>query len=69
MFGWFDTLFSSAVPDVLGILVTVPAVALYIRGSVKKRFCANCQQPIGSRRRKTTTARNVDGLIVIEASK
>lgn len=67
MYWIFDTLFSNAVPDIFGILFTVPAVALYIRGSAKKRFCANCQQPISPARRKPAkTVQGTNGLIVLE---
>lgn len=62
-----DTLFANAVPDIFGILFTVPAVALYIRGSTKKRFCANCQRPVGlTPRRVTKPATTASGLIIIE---
>jgi hypothetical protein len=63
----FDTLFSNAVPDIFGILFTVPAVALYIRGSAKKRFCANCQKPINPTRHKPSKpVQGTKGLIVLE---
>jgi hypothetical protein len=62
-----DTLFANAVPDIFGILFTVPAVALYIRGSTKKRFCASCQRPVShTPRRATKPATNVGGLIILE---
>jgi hypothetical protein len=69
MLRWlFDTVFSNAVPDIFGILFTVPAVALYIRGSTKKRFCANCQRPINTARRgPVKPAARTNGLIIIEA--
>lgn len=69
MLQWiFDTLFSNAVPDIFAVLFTIPAIALYIRGSTKKRFCTNCQRPIGpTRRRPAKSAPDTNGLIIIEA--
>ncbi len=67
MNGILDTLFSNAIPDIFGILFTVPAVALYIRGTTKKRFCANCQRPINpSRQKPSRPVRETKGIVVIE---
>lgn len=66
MYWIFDTLFSNAIPDIFGVLFVVPAVALYIRGSTKKRFCANCQKPITSVRKPGKPVQGTKGLIVLE---